>query len=192
MNLQQVTYEASYGTFEQLPPSTVPEYVFSGRSNVGKSSLLNAVLGRRSLARVSSKPGKTITINFFRGDSARLVDLPGYGYAKRPKAEQERWSRMIQGYFTSDREIALVLQLIDMRHAASRDDHQMLAFLQEMNLPFVVVLTKSDKLNKTEYKQALAARTDECAPYGPSAVIPFSSTKKTGVEEIRRFLLSEN
>lgn len=188
MNLNQVTFEAAYGTFEQLPPSTLPEYVFSGRSNVGKSSLLNAVLNRKSLARVSSKPGKTITINFFKGDGFRLVDLPGYGYAKRSRAEQERWGRMIQGYFTSDRNIRLVIQLIDMRHKPSRDDFQMLSFLRDTNTPFIIVMTKCDKLNKTEFQKALADRAEECADYGPSAMIPFSATKKQGVDEVRKFL----
>lgn len=189
MNLNNVSFEAAYGTFDQLPASTLPEYVFSGRSNVGKSSLLNALLNRKALARVSSKPGKTITINFFRGDGFRLVDLPGYGYAKRSRAEQQRWGEMIQGYFTSDRNISLVFQLIDMRHKPSRDDFQMLSFLRDTNTPFIIVMTKSDKLNKTEFQKALTDRTDECAEYGPSAIIPFSALKKQGVEEIRKFLI---
>lgn len=189
MRLDNVTFEASYGTAEQLPESTLPEYVFSGRSNVGKSSLLNAILNRKQLARVSSKPGKTITINFFRGDDFRLVDLPGYGYAKASRSEQERWGTMIQEYFTSDRNIRIVLQLIDMRHKPSQDDFQMLSFLNETNTPFVVVMTKCDKLNKTEFQKALVERANECAPYGPSAVIPFSALKKTGVDEIRQFLV---
>lgn len=189
MNLNNVTFEAAYGTFEQLPQSTLPEYVFSGRSNVGKSSLLNAVLNRKALARVSSKPGKTITINFFRADGCRFVDLPGYGYAKRSKAEQQRWGDMIEAYFTSDRNIRLVLQLIDMRHTPSREDFQMLSFLRDTNTSFIVVMTKSDKLNKTEFQKALTDRANECAEYGPSAVIPFSSLKKQGVEEVRKFLV---
>lgn len=188
MNLNNVTFEAAYGTFDQLPKSTLPEYVFSGRSNVGKSSLLNTVLNRKALARVSSKPGKTITINFFRGDGVRFVDLPGYGYAKRSRAEQQRWGKMIQGYFTSGRNIKLVLQLIDMRHTPSRDDFQMLSFLRDTNTPFILVMTKSDKLNKTEFQKALTARTEECADYGPAAIIPFSATKRQGVDEVRKFL----
>ena len=178
MNLNDVNFEKSYGTFEQLPESTLPEYVFSGRSNVGKSSLINAVLNRRALARVSGKPGKTITINFFRGDNFRLVDLPGYGYAKRSKAEQQRWGDMIQGYFTSDRNIRLVLQLIDMRHKPSQDDFQMLQFLRDTNTPFIIVLTKCDKLNKTDFQKALSDRADECADYCPAAMVPFSALSK--------------
>ncbi len=189
MNLNNVTFERSYGTSEQLPVSAEPEYVFSGRSNVGKSSLLNAILNRKALARVSSKPGKTITINFFAGDGFKLVDLPGYGYAKRSRAEQEHWSTMIQDYFTTDRNIRLVYQLIDMRHKPSQDDLQMMAFLRDTNTPFVVVMTKADKLNKTEFQNALVDRANECAEYGPSAVIPFSALKKTGVDEVRKFLV---
>ena len=189
MNLNDVNFEKSYGTFEQLPESTLPEYVFSGRSNVGKSSLINAVLNRRALARVSGKPGKTITINFFRGDNFRLVDLPGYGYAKRSKAEQQRWGDMIQGYFTSDRNIRLVLQLIDMRHKPSQDDFQMLQFLRDTNTPFIIVLTKCDKLNKTDFQKALSDRADECADYCPAAMVPFSALSKQGVQKIRNFLV---
>lgn len=188
MRFDNVTFEAAYGTFEQLPPSNVPEVAFSGRSNVGKSSLINKILNRKNLARVSSQPGKTITINFFRGDGVKLVDLPGYGYAKRSKSEQERWGRMINGYFTSDRDIRLVVQLVDMRHAPSKDDMQMLEFLMQTNTPFIVALTKSDKLNKTEYRNCLAARTDEVSPFGPAAVIPFSSVKGEGADTIRRFI----
>ena len=131
MRFDQVTYEASYGTFKQLPKSTLPEVCFSGRSNVGKSSLINKILNRKQLARVSSQPGKTITINFYKGDGIKLVDLPGYGYAKASNAEKDRWGQMINGYFTSDRNIPLVVQLIDMRHKPSKDDLQMLQFLME-------------------------------------------------------------
>ena len=192
MNYNNAIFEKSFGTAEQLEASDLPEICFCGRSNVGKSSLINRVLGRKSIARVSSKPGKTVTINFYRVGDFRLVDLPGYGYAKVPFSEKSRWAELMEGYFHSGRNIALVIQLIDMRHAPTADDMMMLNFLRECEIPFAIALTKCDKLNKTEYKQALAARTDECAPYGPSAVIPFSSTQKNGVEEIRRFLLSEN
>lgn len=188
MRFDQVTYEASYGTSKQLPPSTQPEICFSGRSNVGKSSLLNKILNRKQLARVSSQPGKTITINFFQGDGIKLVDLPGYGYAKASNAEKDRWGRMINHYFTSGRNIPLVVQLIDMRHKPSKDDLQMLQFLMETNTAFIVALTKSDKLNKTQYREALAERSSEIAPYGAIAIIPFSSKTGEGAETVRQFI----
>ena len=188
MRFDNVTYEASYGTFKQLPKSDQPEICFSGRSNVGKSSLLNKILNRKQLARVSSQPGKTITINFYQGDGIKLVDLPGYGYAKASNAEKERWGKMINAYFTSDRNIPLVVQLIDMRHSPSKDDYQMLQFLNETNANFIVALTKSDKLNKTQYKEALGARASEIAPYGAVAVIPFSSKTGEGAETVRQFI----
>ena len=136
MNLQTAAFEAAYGTFSQLPPSNLPEIAFSGRSNVGKSSLLNRLFNRKSLARVSSVPGKTVTINFYSVGDVRFVDLPGYGYAKVPKAEKLRWAEMMEGYFNSDRDIKLVVQLVDMRHPPTKDDLQMLAFLRENKIPF--------------------------------------------------------
>ena len=114
--------------------------------------------------------------------------LPGYGYAKRSKAEQQRWGDMIQGYFTSDRNIRLVLQLIDMRHKPSQDDFQMLQFLRDTNTPFIIVLTKCDKLNKTDFQKAHSDRADECADYCPAAMVPFSALSKQGVQEVRNFL----
>ncbi|MEE3374181.1 MAG: ribosome biogenesis GTP-binding protein YihA/YsxC [Acutalibacteraceae bacterium] len=188
MRFDQVTYEASYGTFKQLPKSTLPEVCFSGRSNVGKSSLINKILNRKQLARVSSQPGKTITINFYKGDGIKLVDLPGYGYAKASNAEKDRWGQMINGYFTSDRNIPLVVQLIDMRHKPSKDDLQMLQFLMETNTTFIVALTKSDKLNKTQYREALAERSSEIAQYGAIAIIPFSAKTGEGADTIRQFI----
>lgn len=188
MRFDQVTFESSYGTFGQLPKSTMPEVCFSGRSNVGKSSLINKILNRKQLARVSAQPGKTITINFYQGDGVKLVDLPGYGYAKASNAERGRWNEMINGYFTSERNIPLVVQLIDMRHKPSKDDLQMLQFLRETNATFIVALTKSDKLNKTQYREALAERSSEIAPYGAVAIIPFSSKTGEGADSVRQFI----
>ena len=122
MNFNNAVFEMSAGLARQLPESTFPEVVFSGRSNVGKSSLLNKIFNRKALARVSATPGKTITINFYKIDDGRLVDLPGYGYAKRSKAETARFSELCEGYFSEERNVALVVQLIDMRHPASQDD----------------------------------------------------------------------
>lgn len=188
MRLDNVTFEASYGLYNQIPASTVPEIVFSGHSNVGKSSLINKVLNRKNLARVSAQPGKTITINFFKGDGFKLVDLPGYGYAKASQKERDRWGTMINEYLTADRNIKLVIQLIDMRHAPTKDDLQMLDFLFQTNEHFIVALTKCDKLNKTEFTKCLADRTDEIAAFGPMAIVPFSATKGTGVDAIKTYM----
>ena len=122
MNFNNVTFERSFGISSQLPPSTLPEVAFAGRSNVGKSSMLNALFGRKSLAKVSQKPGKTSTINFFATEGARFVDLPGYGYARVAKSEKGRWAELIEGYFNQDRNFALVVSLVDIRHEAQQLD----------------------------------------------------------------------
>jgi len=184
MNTSAFSYEASYGTSAQLPPSTLPEIAFAGRSNVGKSSLLNCLLRRKALARVSGTPGKTVTVNFYSDGKVRLADLPGYGYAKRPKTELKRFAELMEGYFQSERNIALVVQLIDMRHPPTKDDHTMLAFLQEAGIPFVVALTKRDKLRPMQYAKRMEEIKDEFAPYGDVALIPFSSETGEGRKEL--------
>lgn len=189
MNYNNATFEKAFGTFEQLEASDLPEVCFSGRSNVGKSSLINKVLSRKSLARVSSTPGKTVTINFYKVDRIRLVDLPGYGYAKVPFEEKTRWSELMEGYFNSGRDIRMVFQLIDMRHKATEFDLSMLDFLSQMDIPFTVVLTKCDKLNKTEFANRLEALKQEFSDFGDDfKVIPFSSLKGIGVEQVREVI----
>jgi ribosome biogenesis GTP-binding protein YsxC/EngB len=185
MNFHQIEFETSYGRPDQLPPSTLPEVAFAGRSNVGKSSLINKVFSRRQLARVSSKPGKTVTINFFRLDNVRFADLPGYGYAKVSKAEKQRWAKLMENYFSSDRSLALVFQLVDMRHPPSQDDLVMINFLIESEIPFVIALTKQDKLSKREQEVRLAALQQEIPYADQITMIPFSSVTGHGVEEIR-------
>ena len=186
MNFNNVTFEKAFGTLAQLDESEMPEICFSGRSNVGKSSLINKVLGRKSLARVSSKPGKTVTINFYRLDGLRLVDLPGYGYAKVPFSERDRWSDLMEGYFKSGRDIVMNFQLIDMRHPATQFDLVMLDFLSQMDIPYTIVLTKCDKLNKTEYAQRLSAITEELGELAVGVdIIPFSALNGAGVEKLR-------
>ncbi|MBQ4627289.1 MAG: YihA family ribosome biogenesis GTP-binding protein [Clostridia bacterium] len=190
MRFDKIDFTAAYGTSRQLPSSNVPEIVFSGRSNVGKSSLMNKVFNRKSLARVSSMPGKTITVNFFKGDGVYFVDLPGYGYAKREFSEKKRWAELMEGYFQSGRNIKLVVQLIDMRHAPSQDDMTMLNFLKESGLPFVIALTKCDKLNKTETEKRREELKQELADYSEIQKIEFSAVKGTGVEEIKAVIES--
>ena len=189
MNYNKVQFEAAFGTLKQIPQSDLPEIVFAGRSNVGKSSMLNRLFNRKNLARVSSMPGKTITINFFKVEDARIVDLPGYGYAKVAKGEKRRWAEMMEGYFQSPRNIKLVVQLVDMRHKPSEDDYVMMRFLKDAGLPFIVAATKSDKLNKTQYNERKNALREELSEFGEDLVIiPFSSEKGEGTDELKSYI----
>lgn len=189
MNFAAAEFKASYGVFEQLPPPEKSEIAFSGRSNVGKSSLINRLFGRKNLARVSSQPGKTATINFYSLENLYFADLPGYGYAKVSKAEKERWNKLIGGYLSDpDRDIALVFQLVDMRHSPTKDDLSMIEYLVETELPFVVVLTKADKLNKSEREHRLEALKTELPYYDQLTVVPFSAVTDEGVERLREII----
>lgn len=188
LKYNQAQYKASYGTSAQLPQSQSIEFAFAGRSNVGKSSLINKLFGRKGLARVSSIPGKTATINFYTVDDVNFVDLPGYGYAKVGKSEKQRWSELIEGYFHDDRNLGLILQLIDMRHPPTALDLDMVHFLISQELPFVVVLTKSDKLNKTEREKRLAAIRSELPCSEELTFIPFSAVTGEGVEILRSII----
>lgn len=186
MRFDKVKYEASYGTAQQLPASEHIEIAFAGRSNVGKSSMLNKILNRKNLARVSSVPGKTVTVNFFDCDGIKLVDLPGYGYAKVNFNEKKRWADLMEGYFTSDRNIRLVVQLTDMRHPVTKDDLDMMRFMQSAGYDFIVVMTKSDKLNKTERTKRMEDIHTELAEFGDVKIIPFSASNGEGADEIRK------
>lgn len=188
MRFDNAVFETSFGTENQLSESTLPEVAFSGRSNVGKSSLLNRLLGRKSLARVSSVPGKTVTINFFKLGGCRFVDLPGYGYARVSDSEKLRWARLMEAYFDSGRDIRLVVQLVDMRHDPSRQDIDMIEYLTAKKIPFIVALTKCDKLNKTERMNQLMSICSILTKYGNISVVPFSATKGDGADEIRKLI----
>lgn len=186
MNFSNAEFVTSFGRLSQLPPSDRPEVCFSGRSNVGKSTLINKLLGRKSLARVSSVPGKTVTINFFSVDDIYLADLPGYGYAKVSKGEKRGWGDLIGGYLAdSERQLALVVQLVDMRHPPSRDDLQMINYLIDSELPFIIVFTKADKLNKRERTERMAAFEQEIPCFEDIISVPFSAVTGEGVEELR-------
>ena len=185
MKIESAAFELSAGLVHQLPASNLPEVAFSGRSNVGKSSLINRLLNRKALARTSATPGKTATINFYRLDTLRLVDLPGYGYAKVSDAEKRRWKGLIEGYLEADRELCLVVQLLDARHAPSADDRTMLDYLVQREIPFLVVLTKMDKLNVTQRVQRLQAFQEEFASLEGLTVVPFSAVTGEGTQELR-------
>ena len=186
MNLHNASLTISAVKPQQYPPTTIPEIALAGRSNVGKSSLINKLLNRKSIARVSSTPGKTVTVNFYRLDGLRLVDLPGYGYAKVSDRDRERWSELIEGYFQTGRNIKLCLQLIDMRHPATEFDISMLEFLSHFKIPYAVVLTKCDKLNKTKFSNRLADLKTELGSLAEGIkIIPFSALKNIGIQEIR-------
>ena len=190
MNFNNTIFEASFGKKNQLRNSICKEIVFSGRSNVGKSSLINKLINRKSLARVSSKPGKTGTIKFYAvNENLKLVDLPGYGYAKVSAQEKARWSELVEGYFNSGRNISLVVQIVDMRHKPTVDDINMLKFLIEKGFNFVIVLTKSDKLNKTQREEYLA-NLKVNFPFENVEFIVFSAVKGEGLDKLKSVIES--
>lgn len=189
MRYDKAEFKAAYGTFAQLPDSDLPEIAFAGRSNVGKSSLLNKLFQRKNLARVSSVPGKTITINFYQVDENNFVDLPGYGYAKVAKTEKDRWAEMMEGYFNSDRNIKLVVQLVDMRHPPTKDDIMMMEFLQSTGYEFIVVMTKADKLKKKkDYNERLESSKKEMSFVPEERIIPFSSENGQGLDIVKKYI----
>ncbi|MCI9273950.1 MAG: YihA family ribosome biogenesis GTP-binding protein [Clostridiales bacterium] len=190
MRFDQAAFESAAGKAEQLPASTLPEIVFSGRSNVGKSSLINKLVNRKSLARVSATPGKTGTINFYQLGGARLVDLPGYGYAKVSFSEKKRWAELVEGYFHQPRDIRLVVQIVDMRHPPTRDDMQMISFLCENELPFLVALTKCDKLNKSEREKRRQSLNQELGDYEGIVTVECSSVNGEGLKELQEMIAS--
>lgn len=183
MNFNKAEFSVACGTPNQLPSSTLPEVVFSGRSNVGKSSLINKIVNRKALARVSATPGKTATINFFEVDGFNLVDLPGYGYAKVSHSEKKRWADLMEAYFADNRKFALIIQICDMRHKPTQADIDMINFLIESDLPMIIVLTKMDKLNKTQ--QAEQIRMYNRLLNGETELFPFSALNGDGAEKIR-------
>lgn len=191
LKTQNVILKISAGEPRQIPSDPIAQVAFSGRSNVGKSSLINALLGRKSLARVSSAPGKTITINFYEVDKKLfLVDLPGYGFAKRTLEDKAKWSALTDGYFTQNKNIdrlSLVLQLVDSRIGPTKDDEMMLDYLRACELPFAVVATKTDKLNATERKKNLEALKNHPLVKGVP-VIPFSALKGEGKDELWKII----
>lgn len=188
LNFDDVNFEKSVGNLRQLPSDGLPEIVFSGKSNVGKSSLINKILNRKSLARVSTKPGKTVNLNLYNLKKIRFVDLPGYGYAKVSFSEKKRWSDLVEGYFDSSKNISLVVQIIDMRHSPSVLDFQMMDYLYDKKFPFVIVASKVDKLNKTQRSEREKALIEELCRYVNVPVIIFSSVTGEGIEKIKNMI----
>ena len=190
LNLHNVTLAATAGSAAQHIKYGPPQVAFSGRSNVGKSSLVNCLLGRKKLARVSGEPGKTITVNYYLVDkSLYLVDLPGYGFARRPKQDQARWSAVTQAYFAANSLLRLVLQLIDARIGATDDDRMMLDYMNANGIPYVIVATKCDKLTRAQLDQTAKKLLDEPLLRPGTGIIFFSSLKGTGRDELWQLML---
>ena len=191
MTIRSAKFILSLDRLRPFPGQGLPEIAMAGKSNVGKSSMINSVLGNSKLARISSAPGKTRLINFFKvNDQFWLVDLPGYGFAKAPKAERDRWAAMIEGYLQGSEHLKRVLHLVDIRHEPTRDDQMMVEYLRHYDIPFTVVATKADKLSKAARGRSipLICRTLAVQPW---EVIPYSSEDGTGREKILELLENE-
>ena len=192
LNIQNSNLAVTAGLKNQFPRDMRVQVAFSGRSNVGKSSLINSLLNRKSLARVSGQPGKTITINFYDVDKKLyLVDLPGYGFAKRAPADKDKWSRLTNDFFTGADKSVLkaVVQLIDIKVGPTADDDMMLEWLNESGLPYIIAATKIDKLNSTEGERNLKLLTEYPLLKEGTPIIPFSSTKKLGRDELWKCII---
>ncbi len=188
INYAKAEFFTSCGLTNQLPAADRAEIAFSGRSNVGKSSLINKLLNRKSLARVSGVPGKTVTVNFYKVDNVYFVDLPGYGYAKASRDEQRRWSQLVDGYFAGTRGLRLVVQLIDMRHKPSNNDMMMLDYLRQSGRDFIIALTKADKLKKTEREKRRAALATELIGYEDIVKLELSSQSGEGIDKLKALI----
>lgn len=186
----QARFLISAAQLEQLPAPDRPEMAFAGRSNAGKSSALNTLCGRRALARVSKTPGRTQLLNFFELAQGRLVDLPGYGFARAPRSLREGWGELIEGYLQSRRCLHGLVLVMDARHPLTAFDRMMLGWARAAALPCHLLLTKSDKLTPNEGRKTLAAVQRELpALHGQATAQLYSSSSGAGVEEARRFLL---
>lgn len=187
MNLQKAEFLTSITEMAKLPKDGLPQIAFSGKSNVGKSSVINRVLNRKNFARVGETPGKTVHINFFRiDDRAYFVDLPGYGYAKVPQAEKERWGKLMEQYFSVPERIALGILIVDARHKPTENDVTMARYFQNAGRPFVVVANKLDKLKKSELEPNMALIRQTLDLLQNTRLIPFSAEKGTGRDELVR------
>ena len=189
MNLQNVDFLISAASPKDFPKNRMPEIAFAGKSNVGKSSVINRLLQRKNFARVGEKPGKTIHVNYFTVDKqCYFVDLPGYGFAKVSQAEKERWGRLMEDYFAAGR-IDLGILIVDARHAPTNNDITMANWFLESQCPFVVVANKLDKLKKSEIEPNLKIIREDLELPENCPVIPFSAEKGTGREDLLKLIL---
>ncbi|KOS67841.1 GTP-binding protein [Lysinibacillus contaminans] len=172
---------------EQYPEDGLPEFALAGRSNVGKSSFINRMIGRKSMARISSKPGKTQTLNFYKiEEQLFFVDVPGYGYAKVSKTEREAWGKMIERYITGREELKAVVQIVDLRHPPTADDCMMYDFLKHYNIPCIIIATKADKIPKGKWDKHKKIVKETLDMDKNDPLIVFSSEKGLGFEEAWR------
>lgn len=184
MNIHNVLFTISAVEPKQYPPANVPELAFAGRSNVGKSSLINKLLNRKSLARVSQKPGKTATVNFYDVDKKlNFVDLPGYGFARVSKEEKKKWGNIIETYLNARENLSQVILLVDSRHTPTEDDRTMMGFIRAVCDRAVVIATKCDKLKKSEIEDRIYDIIKTLRLEGDDIIIPFSTVSGMGVEE---------
>lgn len=191
MNINNARFEKGAVKPEHYPDNDIPEITFVGRSNVGKSSLINALLNRKSLARIASKPGKTREINFYNiDDIVYFVDLPGYGYAKVSKDIKSAWGESIEIYLNKSKKLKLVIMLVDIRHSPSEDDKMMSKWLSNSSLPYIVVATKKDKIPRAKLKERLSDISSSLELSNDTLLIPFSSETKDGREEVMNYINS--
>ena len=189
MNFQKVEFLISAANPKDFPKERLPEIAFAGKSNVGKSSVINRLLQRKNFARVGEKPGKTIHVNYFTIDSkCYFVDLPGYGYAKVSQSEKERWGKLMENYFAANR-IDLGVMIVDARHAPTNNDITMARWFLDSGCPFVVVANKLDKVKKSQIEGNLAVIRQDLELPEACPVIPFSAEKGTGRDELVRLIL---
>lgn len=185
MVIKQVNLETVCGYTSKLPENTKPEIAFAGKSNVGKSSLINALMNRKSLARTSAQPGKTQTINFYNiNDAMYLVDLPGYGYAKVSETEKQKWGQMIENYLHTSKQLKAVFLLIDIRHAPSANDKTMYEWILYQGYEPIIIATKLDKLKRSQVQKQVKILREGLGLKKESILIPFSAESKQGREEI--------
>ena len=193
VNLHKTDLKITAGLTKQLIKDGIPQVAMVGRSNVGKSSLVNSLLGRKKLARVSSEPGKTITVNYYEVDNKLfLVDLPGYGFARSPKSDITKWSSLTENFFIDNSALTYVLQLIDIRVGITEDDKMMLSYLDHFDVPYIIVATKCDKLNKTKLNEACTKLLTSGYLRSNTEVILYSSLKGIGREVLWQKILEKS